>query len=109
MLRALSRAISLQDTERGLLSALVICGDRLACPQFGTLISGCYDATMNAMRAGWIRSLRPVFFPLYPECDCISSLRDLLELPEHLDPFGVVLLHRADDPMTGELPITLMN
>ncbi len=94
----MKQIVPLPKDRQDPLSVLVICGDRLACPHLGSLISGCYDATMNAMRAAWVQSLRPVFFPLYPDCDCISHLRRLLDLPEYLDPFGIVLLHSISDP-----------
>lgn len=93
-LRFISRAVPSLKNEHNLQSLLVICGDLLACPQYGALISGCYDAAMNAMRTAWIHLYRPSFVRVYPDPDCVERAREALGLPDGMHPFGIVALHR---------------
>ena len=84
--------------------AIVVCGDTLKGnpneEQLKNWVMDCSAATQNLLLAAQAMGLGAVWTGVYPYADRIKSVRDILDIPNHLIPLNVIPVgHPADKPV----------
>lgn len=70
--------------------AILICGDKSAVSHTGYLYLDCSAATQNMLLAIHALGLGAVWLGIYPREQRMAGIRDLLGLPDHLEPVALV-------------------
>jgi nitroreductase len=87
--------------------AVLICADTGIEKKEGYWVQNCSAATENVMLGARSRELGSVWLGIYPRNERMSGLRKLIEMPEHIIPFSLVVIgHPAEEkePYTGYDP-----
>ena len=76
---------------------IVVCGDKTKQNVFGFLISDCSASVQNMLLAAHGLGLGAVWCGLYPREHLIEGMTDVLNLPEHIIPVGMVVVGIKDE------------
>jgi nitroreductase len=75
-------------TSAGL--AIVVCGDMELEQGSGFWVQDCSAATMNILLAAHALGLGSVWLGVHPKTDLKNNVRNLLEIPRNIEPFGII-------------------
>jgi nitroreductase len=82
---------------------IVVCGDRSVQTKTGAVVEDCSAAIQNMLLAAHGLGLGAVWCGLYPVPKRTRLVRDLLGLPQHILPVGMLALgHKAEDRQVEE-------
>jgi nitroreductase len=84
--------------------AILVCADTGIEPKEGYWVQNCSAATENILLGARSRGLGSVWLGVYPREERISGMRQLVDLPEHVIPFSIVVIgHPAEvkEPYKG--------
>ncbi len=76
---------------------IVICGDKTKQDVFGFLISDCSASIQNMLLASHGLGLGAVWCGLYPREHLMEGTTDVLNLPEHIVPVGLVVVGETEE------------
>ncbi len=76
---------------------IVVCGDKTKQDVFGFLISDCSASVQNILLAAHGLGLGAVWCGIYPREHLIEGMADVLNLPEHIIPVGMVVVGIKDE------------
>ncbi|MGI6428000.1 MAG: nitroreductase family protein [Natronincolaceae bacterium] len=76
---------------------IVVCGDKTKQDVFGFLISDCSASVQNMLLAVHGLGLGAVWCGIYPREHLIEGMADVLNLPEHIIPVGMVVVGIKDE------------
>lgn len=71
---------------------IVVCGDKEKQPERGFLVEDCSASIQNILLAAHGLGLGAVWCGLYSQDKLTSSMSELLKLPEHIIPIGLVVV-----------------
>jgi nitroreductase len=77
--------------------AIVVCGDEEKQPAKGFLVEDCSAAIQNILLASHGIGLGAVWCGLYDSSDLVSSMSEVLELPDNIIPIGMVVVGNRDE------------
>ncbi len=81
--------------------AIIVCGDKTKQNETGFLVSDCSASIQNMLLAAHGLALGAVWCGLYPKDVLTKPMTDILNLPEHIIPIGMIGLGVPDtDPKT---------
>jgi len=91
-LGSLSRISEWSGPMAGAQAGVVVCGDTSALRKPGTVywMIDCAAALENALIAAHARGLGAVWLGIHPTPERIDAVRDLLGLPEQVEPLGMI-------------------
>lgn len=76
--------------------AIVVCGDNVKQNRMGFLVSDCSASIQNMLLAAHGLGLGAVWCGLYPKDDLVDTMTDVLNLPEHIIPIGMIAVGVKD-------------
>lgn len=76
---------------------IVVCGDKKLQPIFGFLISDCCASIENMLLAAHGLGLGAVWCGVYPMEELMKPMAELLNLPEHVVPVGMVVVGKKEE------------
>jgi len=77
--------------------AILVCGDKTAVSHSGYLYLDCSAATQNMLLAVHALGLGAVWLGIYPREQRVAGIRNLLRLPDNLEPVALVSIgHPAE-------------
>ncbi len=71
---------------------IVVCGDSQKQPEIGFLVADCSASIQNMLLAAHGLGLGAVWCGIYSVENLVKSMSDLLNLPEHIIPIGMVVV-----------------
>jgi len=94
MLDALSRISEWSGPMAGAQVGVVVCGDTEELRKPGSVywLIDCAAAQENALIAATARGLGACWLGIHPTPERIDSVRELLGMPEHVEPLGMIAL-----------------
>lgn len=76
---------------------IVVCGDRTKQEREGFIVSDCSASIQNMLLAAHGIGLGGVWCGIYPVPELMEPLRELLKLPEHIIPIGIVAVGQPNE------------
>ncbi|MCF6464785.1 nitroreductase family protein [Clostridium sp. Cult2] len=76
---------------------IIVCGDKDKQPEIGFLIEDCSASMQNMLLAAHGIGLGAVWCGLYSVTKLTESMADVLELPEHVIPIGMIVVGVKDE------------
>lgn len=76
---------------------IIVCGDKTKQDVFGFLISDCSASIQNILLAAHGLGLGAVWCGIYPREHLIEGMVNVLNLPEHIIPVGMVVVGVKDE------------
>ena len=71
---------------------IIVCGDKTKQDEMGFLISDCSASIQNMLLAVHGLGLGAVWCGLYPKDNLTKAMTDVLNLPEHIVPIGMIVV-----------------
>lgn len=71
---------------------IVVCGDITKQKELGFLVEDCSASIQNILLAAHALDLGAVWCGLYPKENLVDNTSELLDLPEHIIPIGMVVV-----------------
>jgi nitroreductase len=78
-------------------AAIVICGDRTIEETDSYLLQNCSAATQNLLLAAHDLGLGAVWLGMHPREDRITTLKQILKIPDHIIPVSMISLGSPDE------------
>ena len=76
---------------------IIVCGDKTKQDVFGFLISDCSASIQNMLLAAHGLDLGAVWCGVYPREHLMKGMTNVLDLPEHIIPVGMVVVGVKDE------------
>ncbi|NLJ98204.1 MAG: nitroreductase family protein [Tissierellia bacterium] len=76
---------------------IIVCGDKTKQPEIGFLVEDCSASIQNMLLAAHGLGLGAVWCGLYSVEELTEPMTDVLELPEHIIPIGMVVVGVKDE------------
>ncbi|NLX61224.1 MAG: nitroreductase family protein [Tissierellia bacterium] len=76
---------------------IVVCGDETLQPEFGFLVSDCCASIENMLLAAHGIGLGAVWCGVYPKEELMKPMSELLNLPDHIIPIGLVVVGMKEE------------
>ena len=76
---------------------IIVCGDKDKQPEIGFLVEDCSASMQNMLLAAHGIGLGAVWCGLYSVTKLTEAMADVLELPEHVIPIGMIVVGIKDE------------